>query len=256
MDLSCPIELRRYELLSDDFGNIRAYIHLNNLSKKRITGYSCAISWYNAITRARITENIEVDMCAYDAGSQFKLVHSTANVAKIDHVEMYFSRVTFDDETEWKSGNGDLVEIGEQKLLKGAKLDRLREIAGEDAVQYPEIQKEYWRCVCGRINLLTDDECARCQRDRNNVLKKYNAKAVKRMDDEENARKEMRKKAKTKAQKKRARRRILIFALAAVLLLALAVAGYRFGRYGSADMWKNQNEAGEYVPATNYFSAY
>ena len=253
VDLSCPIELRSYELLSDDFGNIRAYIRLNNLSKKYISGYCATISWYNAITRARITENIDVDQCEIEPMSAFKLVHSTQNVANVDHVEMYFSRVVFEDATEWKPGNGDLIEIGEQRFLTGAKLDRLREAAGEDAVQYPQIQKEYWRCVCGRINLLSDDACIRCSRDRNLVLKKYNAKAVSRMDEREHDGRGKSRKPRTKAQKKRAGKRIVYLLLAALLIAALAVIGYRFGRYGN-EMWKMPE--GESWNTQGHFSAY
>lgn len=255
VDLSCPIELRSYELLSDDFGNIRAYIRLHNLSKKKIVGYNATINWYNALTRARITESISVDQCEVEPLSQFKLVHSTVNCAKVDHVEMYFSSVLYEDGTEWKPGDGDLIEIGEQPLLTGVKLDRLISLAGEDAVQYPQVQKEYWRCVCGRINLLSEEKCIRCQRDRNHVLKHFNPRAVARRDEERNQNR--RRREKTGQQKKRAKRKILIFLLAALLMAALAIAGYHLGRDGS-DLWKDTvNDPGfAWKDADVYFSAY
>ncbi|MBQ1257051.1 MAG: hypothetical protein IIW08_02665 [Clostridia bacterium] len=230
VDLSCPIELRSYELLSDDFGNIRAYIRLHNLTNKKIVGYAATINWYNAITRARITENIAVDECGIEPEDGFKLVHSTQNLAKIDHVEMYFSSVTFDDGTEWKPGSGDLIEIGEQQELTGARLDRLRELAGEDAVQYPQVQKEYWRCVCGRINYLKDEKCVRCRRDRNRVLKQFNQRAVMRNHNENAGGKASRRK--TQAQKKHAWQGILYLLLALLLLAILAFAGFHLGRDG------------------------
>lgn len=255
IDLSCPIELRSYELLNDDFGNIRAYIRLQNLSKNSITGYSATINWYNALTRARVTENISVDHCMIDPMSQFKLIHSTLNRAKIDHVEMYFSSVIYADGSEWKPGVGDLIEIGEQRLLTGAKLDRLKALAGEDAVQYPQIQKEYWRCVCGRINMLTDDRCIRCQRDRNRVLKEFNSRAVMRKDEERNARRAPQRK--TQAQKKRARTGILILLLAALFMAALAFIGFHLGRDG-AEIWKERGGYEQFAGhgAEHYFSAY
>ncbi|MBR3929715.1 MAG: hypothetical protein IKJ65_12020 [Clostridia bacterium] len=234
VDLSCPIELRSYELLNDDFGNIRAYIHLYNLADKKIVGYSATINWYNAITRARITENISVDECEAAPKNDFKLVHSTLNHAKIDHVEMYFACVTYEDGTEWRPGEGDLIEIGEQMQLSGARLDRLREAAGEDAVQYPQVQKEYWRCVCGRINYLKDDKCIRCLRDRNRVLKQLNHRAVMRQGEENG------KNRKRQAQKKRAWRGVLYLLLALLLLAVLAFAGFRLGRDG-ADFFKDEN---------------
>lgn len=256
VDLSCPIELRSYELLSDDFGNVRAYIRLHNLSDKRIIGYSATILWYNALTRARITENIQVDRCTAEPYGDFKLIHSTENRARVDHVEMYFTGVSYEDLTEWKPGSGDLIEIGEQKLLSGVQLDALKELAGEDAVQYPEIQRDYWRCVCGRINLLSDVACLRCHRDRNLVLKKFNAKSVRREREEAYAPRERVKKQKSAHEKKRARRNILYFLLAALLLAALAIAGFRFGQYGS-DLWKKTDPTAPYgVNAGDYFCAY
>ena len=255
VDLSCPIELRSYELLSDDFGNIRAYIRLSSLSNKKIVGYAATIHWYNALTRAQITENICVDECEIEPMGQFKFVHSTLNRAKIDHVEMYFALVSFEDGTEWKPGNGDLIEIGEQQQLAGAQLDRLREIAGEDAVQYPQVQKEYWRCVCGRINYLTDDACVRCKRDRNRVLKQFNQRAVMRTEDEH--KKNRAQKRKTQAQKKRVWQGVFCLLLAALLLAILAFAGFRLGRDGS-DLFKDGTgkDGFETRDANFYSSAY
>lgn len=256
VDLSCPIELRSYELLSDDFGNVRAYIRLHNLSQKRITGYSATILWYNALTRARITENIQVDQCLAEPSGDFKLIHSTENKAQVDHVEMYFTSVSYEDESEWKPGNGDLIEIGEQKLLSGVRLDQLKELAGEDAVQYPEIQREYWRCVCGRINLLSDGACARCHRDRNLVLKKYNAKAVRRAQEDASADRPRSGKSRSAFEKKRARQKAFYLLLALILLVLLSILGFRFGQYG-ADMWKKPDRISPYgLQADNYFSAY
>lgn len=61
VDLSCPIELRGYELLMDDNGHTRAYIRLFNLSERAVVAYSATTRWYNGLTRADVTENITVD---------------------------------------------------------------------------------------------------------------------------------------------------------------------------------------------------
>ena len=177
VDLSCPIELRGYELLMDDNGHTRAYIRLFNLSERAVVAYSATTRWYNGLTRADVTENITVDEMLVKPRSGFKLVHSLVDFLNADHVEMYFTSVTFEDGAVWKPEDGDLVEIGEQPVLQGEALDRLRAAAGDDAVQYPQTQKNFWRCVCGRINLLTSETCARCGRDQREVLTKFNEKA-------------------------------------------------------------------------------
>ena len=129
-------------------------------------------------------------------------------------------------------------------------------MAGEDAVQYPEIQREYWRCVCGRINLLSDGVCARCHRDRNLVLKKFNAKAVRRAQEDEFAHRPHAQKARSTQEKKRARQKALYFLLALILLVLLAIVGFRFGQYGS-DIFKKPERIAPYgMRTSDHFSAY
>ena len=234
VDLSCPIELRGYELLNDDFGSVRAYIRLYNLSDKRIQSYSATVSWFNALTRARVTESITVDECAIEPESMFKLIHSTKNIARIDHVEMYFASVGFEDGTVWLPSDGDLIEIGEQKALEGYELDKLKMLAGKDAVQYPQVQRDYWRCVCGRVNLLSQDACARCKRDRTEVLKKLNPKAVGNSSGKDGESSVKVHSAKTKKEKHPG----LFFGKALIVILLIALAaylGYRFGAGGVSD---------------------
>ena len=173
IDLSCPIEMRGYELLCDDHGSTRAYIRLYNLTEKVITGYSATIYWFNELTQASVTENITVDEMRAAPRSGFKLVHSTQNVVRADHVEMYFSSVNFEKDEPWVPRDGAVVDIGEQPVLEGEELDLLKQTAGEDAVQFPQIQNKFWRCVCGRINLLEEQNCVRCGRERNTVLKNF-----------------------------------------------------------------------------------
>lgn len=230
IDLSCPIELRGYELLNDDNGSVRAYIRLFNLSDKHITAYSATVSWFNALTRARVTESISVDECVIEPESMFKLIHSTKNIARIDHVEMYFASVVFEDGTAWQPFDGDLIDIGEQKRLAGAELDRLKAVAGADAVQYPQVQKEYWRCVCGRVNLLSQDACARCKRDRNEVLKKLNEKAVNAADVPGGKSAEVKiHRSVYKKEEKHPVRTLLKVLLVILLIAAAAYLGFRFG---------------------------
>ena len=136
VDLSCPIELRGYELLMDDNGHTRAYIRLFNLSERAVVAYSATTRWYNGLTRADVTENITVDEMLVKPRSGFKLVQSLVDFLNADHVEMYFTSVTFEDGAVWKPVDGDLVEIGEQPVLQGEALDRLRAAAGDDAEEF------------------------------------------------------------------------------------------------------------------------
>lgn len=242
VDLSCPIELRGYELLMDDNGHTRAYIRLFNLSDHAVVAYSATTRWYNGLTRADVTENITVDEMLVEPRSGFKLVHSLVDFLNADHVEMYFTSITFEDGTVWKPVDGDLVDIGEQPVLKGEALDRLRAAAGDDAVQYPQTQKNFWRCVCGRINLLTAEECIRCGREQREVLTRFNEKAFsdKRSDGERRQRP-----AQAYAQEKRKKPLLRAgqAAVIVVLMLLLALLGFLLGRMSVRESTSGQPSA-------------
>lgn len=233
VDLSCPIELRGYELLMDDNGHTRAYIRLFNLSEHAVVAYSATTRWYNGLTRADVTENITVDEMLVKPRSGFKLVHSLVDFLNADHVEMYFTSVTFEDGTVWKPEDGDLVEIGEQPVLRGEALDRLRAAAGDDAVQYPQTQKNFWRCVCGRINLLTSETCVRCGRDQREVLTKFNEKAFSDRRSESARRSAPRENG--QGTRKKSVLRAGQAAAIVVLMLLLALLGFLLGRMSAKE---------------------
>ncbi len=178
IDLSCPIEMRGYELLHDDTGVTRARIDFFNVSDNTISGYSGIVRWSRDLSGAGANDPIQVDELAIEGGSDFKLALSTTQVPYADRLEFYFTQVHFDNAPDWKPDDSDLVDIGEQRSLKGEELLRLRNVAGEDAVMFPETQDHFWRCVCGRINPLEAEECARCRRERGYVLSELNRKAV------------------------------------------------------------------------------
>lgn len=229
VDLSCPIELRGYELLMDDNGHTRAYIRLFNLSDRAVVAYSATTRWYNGFTRADVTENITVDEMLVKPRSGFKLVHSLVDFLNADHVEMYFTLVAFEDGTIWKPADGDLVDIGEQPVLKGEALDRLRAAAGDDAVQFPQTQKNFWRCVCGRINLLTSESCIRCGRGQREVLTRFNEKAFSDRRTE-GARQQRAPQESARQKRKKSMLRAGQAAVIIVLMLLLALLGFLLGR--------------------------
>lgn len=63
-------------------------------------------------------------------------------------------------------------------LPPGRELDRLRSVAGPDAVGYAREDDKVWLCVCGRANRTSDDSCLRCGRDRAHTVKAYSFAAI------------------------------------------------------------------------------
>ncbi len=189
IDLSCPVEMRGYELLYDDLGRARAYIDLSNVSDHTLSAYRATARWSVDGTDLAQNDYVKVDSLEVPPGSNFRLMLSAAAPLHADRLEMYFSDCEFTDAGPWKAESGDLVDVGETHTLQGKELERLKKRAGDDAIIYPETQDRFWRCVCGRINPLTEDVCARCRRARETVLKDLNAREMRRPGQERRARK-------------------------------------------------------------------
>lgn len=201
IDLKCPIELRGYRIVYDDAGLSIATIDLFNLSDFTISAYSAV--FHCEYTQAGTSSDtvLSVDNLAIEGGVEFKL-ELPVELINADKLEMYFSKVEFSDHETWTgSESNDLVDIGELKPLKGDELDHLRDIAGDDAVLYPEMQDKFWRCVCGRINTLDEDECYRCRRQRDFVLTELNSKILNLNEQEAKERKRRLKLAKKAREK-------------------------------------------------------
>ena len=176
IDLSSPNELRGYELMHDDAGAVRAYIDLFNVTDDTVSGYNATVRWIRDETKEESGDYVSVDRIAIPGGGLFRLVLSNSAIRFADRFEMYFSRVSFENGSVWEPKDGDLVDVTEFNPLEDEQLDRLIEAAGVDAVTYPETQDNFWRCVCGRINPLESELCARCRRERNYVLTELNRK--------------------------------------------------------------------------------
>lgn len=216
IDLSCPIELRSYELLTDDAGTTRAYLQLYNLSDKTITGYSATVRWSRDMTDDEVNDNIAVDAIAIDGKMNFELKLTGDLVRNADRMELYFTVVEFSDGTRWKSHDGDLIDVDEQPYLQGPAAQKMRDTAGEDAIMYPQVQDKFWRCVCGRINLLDEESCRRCGRDRNYVLRELNPKALGFTEEEKKQNIKRRKKAMRSVKKVEKAKSDTVFLVACV----------------------------------------
>ncbi len=227
IDLSCPVEMRGYELLYDDHGRARAYIDLSNVSDHTLSAYRATARWSVDGTQQAQNDYVSVDALEIPPGGNFRLMLSAAAPLNADRLEMYFSDCEFADAPPWHTNDGDLVDVGETRSLQGRELEHLRQRAGDDAIIYPETQDRFWRCVCGRINPLSESECARCKRGRDAVLKELNFREV-RSPERETEKRRARRRASAKASarpiepEKRLRLYIALMGFATAAFLALA----------------------------------
>lgn len=170
LDLSCPIELRGYSLTAAD-GAVEASVRLYNLTNRRIASFEAIAKWRSR-TSGRSTA---MPFCAerLRAGGEngFRIGLTCDRLPDADQLDVVFTAVTFEDGgDEWRAGEGMIVEIEPLEPISSADLADLRTAAGEDAVCFPIENTDTWRCVCGRTNPHTAEDCARCHRDRRTAL--------------------------------------------------------------------------------------
>lgn len=152
-------------------------------------------------------------------------------------VEASVEKVWFKDGTVWRREERNVREYTPNALPVGRELDRLRAVAGADAVGYARGEDVLWMCVCGRANPVGEEKCFKCGREREQVLREYSYQAI----DSTAGRKERSLQAQTqenlrrsseqtlleqdrrqRAQDKKRRRARRAVALLAVVALALA----------------------------------
>ena len=239
VDLSCPVELRGYELTSDDAGRTRASVRLYNLAGRRISAFEAVVRWENSRTGASAAVPFTAEHLRAGGRSYFTLSLSTDLVCAADYVELNFTRVRFEDgDREWRAGGGMIVEISETEPLSGPEQNALLALAGEDAIRFPEENEKTWTCVCGRVNLQSGRPCVRCGRGHDDVFPALTRESVLASDIRVEAvldlddmpldeRRDMRRREERMHRELRRKRAALIrrTAVAAVAVLALVLFG-------------------------------
>lgn len=179
IDLTCPIEIRGYELICDDRGCVRAYITLNNLSPHAIGRFDAIVCWANSQSGQSAAHPVRAELPDADGRTTFRFSLSTDTVAEADMLELHFTRVRFaDGESDWIGGQSEMIDLTELPEIPGSELRMLNAAAGDDAVRFPEKHEKYWICVCGRPNFRHQTVCSRCLRDRSDVLRNLTRNAV------------------------------------------------------------------------------
>jgi len=179
IDLSCPLEIKGYEILRDDGDNVRAYIELFNLMDKRV-------SQFDAVARWIATEYDEYDEMPFfadqlraSARTVFNISISKQNMPQADQLEIYFMRICFEDGSpDWLGDPDRLIDIDLNEEIEGRTLNVLMSLAGRDVVRFPRRTQDYWICVCGHVNAIALDQCRRCRRGRDIVLTSLAREAI------------------------------------------------------------------------------
>lgn len=187
--------------------------------------------------------------------------------AEPNKCEVLFEKIWYDSGAVWRRSRASLTSYTSNVMKPGRELDRLRFVAGDTAVGYPQKQGAVWVCVCGRPNLISDEACMRCHRGRDLVFDTFSKEAVeKRVSERENELDAETRKAREDASRRQAareqaylsrrkkRRRVVAWAVGCVLVAGAAYGGvFHLWPYVKYRQAVSLHEKGKYVEALGAF---
>lgn len=246
-DLTCPVEIERVRVnRNEEEGGAQAIV--------------CEIGFLNLVERE--IDSVQMNIVCFDAQDNRlggRLVRASARKAGGDErrydgeflpehvddtvrVEASVEKVWFKDGVVWRREERNVREYAPNALPEGRELDRLRAVAGPDAMGYPREEDVLWLCVCGRANPIGEEACLKCHRERAQVLRDYAYPVIestvgrRERELERTTRENLRRSSEqtvreqTADQKRRAkRRRRARLAVALLALVAVALAVCRWG---------------------------
>lgn len=167
LDLSCPVDMLRVEVLRDSGGRAQAYLTCKNLSNHTVIGMRGEIFHPQSAQAWPFT----VQGFAAEAGEQFSPCAWLEDMPAFKGaVAAQIHAVSFADAADWEEDAAELIHCPEENLPPGQERVELVAVEGRDAICWPHRFQHAWRCVCGRYNLPIDAACVRCARDREEVF--------------------------------------------------------------------------------------
>jgi len=179
IDLTCPVELWRYELPTEADDVCRLLLY--NLSDKDVSSLQVTLAGYDAQGEALSRQVERLQNVKGECKAAFEVGIIMEGGAQAAGMELIIEKVWFGDGTVWRRGNAHLSEYVPNTLPNNRRLEMLRFVAGKDAVGYPQDQGALWLCVCGRANAASEVYCRRCQREKLLVFEQYNQVTIEEM---------------------------------------------------------------------------
>ena len=174
-DLTCPVEIVRVTIQretedTNENGQILCLIDFFNLSDKVIDSIQMNIICFDAEDQ-RLGGRLVRAGAHGEPRENFSGAFAPEHVENVARVEAAVEKVWYQDGVIWRREERNVREYSPNALPPGRELDRLRSVAGPDAVGYAREDDTVWLCVCGRANRTSDDRCLRCGRDRAHTVK-------------------------------------------------------------------------------------
>lgn len=188
IDLKCPVEIIRFNLAknSENCDNAIIFMTIRNLSEFVATSVNLTVRIFDESGAVSGDVNGLIDGLSLGPSEEYSCRMDISGSSAIGDVDVIFNEVSFMDDLVWNiSGDAERIPLNVPQLLD-VQLDDLREIAGADSNCFAADMGSHWRCICGRINDKSDEDCARCGERRDHALSNYTLEAVSRTIVDEN----------------------------------------------------------------------
>lgn len=176
IDLNSPVEVWRIDAPNTGFPSCE--LTLFNLSGQQVVSVEVTLTLLDP-------DGQEITRITHRAhgltGAPMRTFSMTVPVeepANVGGCEAIIEKVWYDNSSIWRRGKEPLTEYTPNNLHRSTALSELREVAGNMAAGYPEMQGNLWLCVCGRPNPVSVATCARCGRDKRDVFTHFSKEAV------------------------------------------------------------------------------
>ncbi len=240
-DLTCPIEVEGVKVENSD-GEILCVIDFLNLLDKTVDSVQMNIVCYDAQDHRMGGRLVRAVIYGGEPHARFTGAFLPDRVEGTVRVEATVEKVWFKDGIVWRRDERNVREYTPNILPEGRELDRLRSVAGPDAMGYAREEDVLWLCVCGRANPIDAQTCFKCGRDHQQVVHAYTFSAIdntigrRERDLEWQTRDTLRRSSEQSAEqmeaqlkKRRVRRIALTTVIALLAVSALALAAMRWG---------------------------
>ena len=172
-----PVELNKSRIMFDIRSNkILIQLKFTNISIKTIDSLNCCIQCFDVSNQLieTISEHIFSLLNSIPNSTFGDKSPILANDKRIRKIIVTINKVTFADGTIWENdGDYKIIDVNRPKPIKFD--DELGEQLKICLIPYKkvhnalEINDDYWRCVCGRINDFNSNICTDCKAEKDKL---------------------------------------------------------------------------------------
>ena len=173
MDLTTPVELYAVEVLRDSNGRAQAYFTFLNCAAQPIASLYATLTLLDDAGAGLGSLPLRCEGLSAPGHSRFTVCRAMDDAPPFAGARALVREAVFADGTVWRIDENAVLDCAPPARLSDPDRVALVAVAGPDAVCFPQCRGNVWVCVCGRFNRMEWTACRRCQRERDDTLRRF-----------------------------------------------------------------------------------